>query len=390
MTIVDSQEVLSEQECRALLEGETIGRIGVSLDALPAILLVNYSIVDGGILFRAGEGSKLRAALSDTVVAFEVDHTDPDRDERWSVLVVGVAEPVDDAVEAPGDHGVPAPRAGGQSHHLIRIRPQLISGRRVAHPIRPAEEGTPTLPRAAYAARRAMTVSRSASLREASALLGAEPAGAGIVQDPGTPIEVVAMRDIVRAIAAGADPDASTVADLTLERRPYLAGATELPPALARVLASGTGEALVLDEDGLVGLATISTLCASVLGRHPDSSQTGQCHPPSWPRTGPTGLGFLDPAMEIWVDRRAAVTTVSVAGRLDEGTAKALADVLNGLIKDCGGIVRVDLRSIERRSPGGTGALRAGLAEAPGRTTQAIDLQPASPDRRTHREPASG
>jgi CBS domain-containing protein len=357
MTIDNRLEVLSEQECRTLLEGETIGRIGVSLDALPAILPVNYSMVDGGILIRTGEGSKLRAALSDTVVAFEVDHPDPDRGHGWSVLVVGVAEPNDDAVEAFGAHGVPAPRAGRQSQHLIRIRPQLISGRRVAHPVRTAEEGTPTLRRAADAARRAMTVSRSASVREAAALLGAEPAGAGIVQDPGRPIEVVAMRDVVRAIAAGADPDSSTVADLTLERRPYLAGATEMPSALARVLASGTGEALVLDEDGLVGLATISTLCASVLGRQPDSCETGQCYPLSWPRAGPTGPGFLEPAMEIWVDRRAAVTTVSVAGRLDEGTAKALAEVLNGLIKDCGGIVRVDLRSIEQRSLGGTGAL---------------------------------
>jgi hypothetical protein len=210
------------------------------------------------------------------------------------------------------------------------------------------------------------------------------------VQDPGTPIEVVSRLDVVGAIAAGADPDTSTVADLTLVRRPYLAGATDLSPALARVLASGTGEAVVLDEDGLIGLATVSTLCASVLGRQLDACETSRWHPPSWPGAGRTGVGSIEPAMEIWVDRQIAVTTVSVEGRLDQATARALAEVLNGLIKDCGGIVRVDLRSVEQRSPGGTGALRALLAEPPGRTIHLTDVPPASRDLRTHPGPASG
>jgi nitroimidazol reductase NimA-like FMN-containing flavoprotein (pyridoxamine 5'-phosphate oxidase superfamily) len=142
MTIDDRLEVLSEQECRTLLEGETIGRIGVSVGALPAILPVHYWMVDGGILFRTGGGSELRAALSHTVVAFEVDHTDPDQDGGWSVLVVGVAEPVDVAVEAPGAHAVPALWAGRQSQDLVSIRPDLMSGQRVTHPVPRADEGT--------------------------------------------------------------------------------------------------------------------------------------------------------------------------------------------------------------------------------------------------------
>jgi hypothetical protein len=274
MTIDDGLEVLSEQECRLLLEAETIGRVGLSVGALPAILPVNYSMADGMILFRTGMGTKLSAALSHTVVAFEVDHADPDRSEGWSVLVVGVAEPVDGPVEAPTSDGVPTSWPGWHRQHLVRIRPEVISGRRVVHPARQVHEGTPTLLRAADAARRATTVSRSASLRQAAALLADEPAGAAIVQDPGSPIEVVSLRDVALAIAAGADPDTTMVADLTLVRRPYLSGATELAPALVSVLGAGADEALVLDEDGLVGLATISTLCAPVLGGQLRSRET--------------------------------------------------------------------------------------------------------------------
>jgi uncharacterized protein len=263
MPMDDNLEVLSGDDCRALLESETIGRVGLSLEALPAIFPVNYSMIDGGIVFRTGEGAKLRAALSHTVVAFEVDHADPDREEGWSVLVVGVAEPVDDREKTLTFQAIPPPWAEGDRQHLVRIRPEMISGRRIAHPRRQSHDEKPTLLRAADAARKPVTVSRSASLRQTASLLAADPAGAALVQDPGRPIEVVSVRDLAIAIAAGADPDTSTVADLTLVRRPYVAGASELTPALAGVLASGTGEALVLDADGLVGLATLATLSAA-------------------------------------------------------------------------------------------------------------------------------
>jgi hypothetical protein len=126
----DGLEVLSEEECRTLLAQETVGRVGLSVDALPAILPVNYAMVDGGIVFRTGEGGKLRAALCRTIVAFEVDQIDPTRAEGWSVLVVGMAEPVASSAQTPG-LDTPKPWAGGTRPHLVRIRPEVISGRRV-------------------------------------------------------------------------------------------------------------------------------------------------------------------------------------------------------------------------------------------------------------------
>jgi hypothetical protein len=129
----DGIEVLGEDECRALLAQETVGRIGLSVDALPAILPVNYAMVEGSIVFRTGEGGKLRAAVCRTIVAFEVDHIDPIRAEGWSVLVVGMAEPVAASAQMPGS-AIPTPWAGGPRQQLVRIRPEVISGRRVIPP----------------------------------------------------------------------------------------------------------------------------------------------------------------------------------------------------------------------------------------------------------------
>jgi hypothetical protein len=130
MLIDEGLELLSDEECRRLLASQSVGRVGVSMAALPAILPVNYSMVDGAVVFRTGDGVKLRAALHGNVVAFEVDHSDSDLHEGWSVLVIGLAEVVTDPVER--DRCIPPTSwAGGDRSHVVRIRPELISGRRL-------------------------------------------------------------------------------------------------------------------------------------------------------------------------------------------------------------------------------------------------------------------
>src|SRR3974377_1661696 len=82
-------EVLSNEECQRLLEGGVMGRVGVTVSAIPEILPVNYTLLDGDIVFRTGRGTKLHSATSDAPIAFEVDEADPVTLSGWSVLVVG-------------------------------------------------------------------------------------------------------------------------------------------------------------------------------------------------------------------------------------------------------------------------------------------------------------
>jgi uncharacterized protein len=124
-------ELLNNEQCLRLLASETVGRVGISVGALPLILPVNYSMVDGDVVFRTGDGVKLRAALDHTIVAFEVDRADTDRHEGWSVLVVGVAEEIADEDRSLAMI-VPPPWVGGERRFLIRIRPEFVSGRRIS------------------------------------------------------------------------------------------------------------------------------------------------------------------------------------------------------------------------------------------------------------------
>jgi len=78
------------EECLALLATRQVGRLGVSNEALPAILPVNFHLLNDRIIVRTVPGTKLDAAVAQAVVAFEVDNYDLEGSWGWSVLVQGV------------------------------------------------------------------------------------------------------------------------------------------------------------------------------------------------------------------------------------------------------------------------------------------------------------
>ena len=95
---------------------------------------MNYRLVDGCIVFRSSPGSKLSAAASRAVVAFEVDDYNAADRSGWSVLVVGQSNVVDDvdmrfnALEAGLSPYVDGPRGA-----IVRIDPTFVSARRIVH-----------------------------------------------------------------------------------------------------------------------------------------------------------------------------------------------------------------------------------------------------------------
>ncbi len=87
---------LDRQECLRLLSGARVGRVVHTDRALPACTPVAFRVVGREVVFRTAAGSRLAAATSDAVVAFEADEVDVDRGTGWSVLVTGVASAVRD------------------------------------------------------------------------------------------------------------------------------------------------------------------------------------------------------------------------------------------------------------------------------------------------------
>ncbi|MCU1492144.1 MAG: hypothetical protein JWM85_3549 [Acidimicrobiaceae bacterium] len=82
---------LSPDECAVFLKSSQVGRIAVSIGALPVILPVNYLALDDAVWCRApADGTLLRASVG-SVVAFEADGYDAIGSFGWSVLVRGVA-----------------------------------------------------------------------------------------------------------------------------------------------------------------------------------------------------------------------------------------------------------------------------------------------------------
>ncbi|MFB7330932.1 pyridoxamine 5'-phosphate oxidase family protein [Streptomyces adustus] len=124
---------LDPGECRALLSSHGLGRIAVSSpDGRPAIVPVNYEVVDDVIAFRTAPYA-LPAAAVGAEVAFEVDHVDDARSQGWSVLAVGRASEVTDPDTArrltERAHTTPWP--GGARGMWVSIRPTSLTGRRI-------------------------------------------------------------------------------------------------------------------------------------------------------------------------------------------------------------------------------------------------------------------
>ena len=125
-------EVLDRDECLRLLDGASLGRVGVTAGALPSVLPVNFRLAGDRIVFRTGGGTKLAAATRNAVVAFEVDDIDPVQHTGWSVMVTGVARPVVDPDELTELNGLGIARwAAGRDGHVVEMSLEIVSGRRI-------------------------------------------------------------------------------------------------------------------------------------------------------------------------------------------------------------------------------------------------------------------
>jgi uncharacterized protein len=124
-------EVLGRAECFELLRSVPVGRIGLSMSALPVVLPVNFAVDGDRLVVRTAAGSKLDAALGGAVVAFEADQIDTATGDAWSVLVRGssavLTDPAD--IESLADLDLNS-WVADRSDQWVMITTDLVSGRR--------------------------------------------------------------------------------------------------------------------------------------------------------------------------------------------------------------------------------------------------------------------
>lgn len=129
-------EVLSSDECFALLVESPVGRLGLCDATLPVILPVNFVLAtppgraDPVIVIRTVEGSKLDAAVDGRPLALEIDGYDAFTHSGWSVLVQGMGRELrgmeHDWAEALPLHSW----AIESADHLIAVDTDVVRGRR--------------------------------------------------------------------------------------------------------------------------------------------------------------------------------------------------------------------------------------------------------------------
>jgi len=130
------QEVidLTQEECRRLLVSGVGGRVALSSPNGPHIVPVNYSVVDDAIIMRTSAYSLLGTYGRDSMLAFEVDQFDHERQHGWSVVARGRGEVVVDIDQLEHIRSTWAPRpwaaSGARGLHL-RLRWTELTGRRI-------------------------------------------------------------------------------------------------------------------------------------------------------------------------------------------------------------------------------------------------------------------
>jgi hypothetical protein len=142
-------EYLSADECRVLLDAHPVGRVAVIVDGAPEVFPVNHAYLDGSVVFRTDDGTKLRALLANPRTCFEVDGLDVDRRTGWSVVVKGTAHEVTAPTELARLERLSLPFWGvGPKSHLVAIDASEITGRAVRRPDldRPPRAYTPDGP----------------------------------------------------------------------------------------------------------------------------------------------------------------------------------------------------------------------------------------------------
>lgn len=129
-------EMLDENACRELLGSAHVGRVALSVRAMPIILAVTFVLDGDSVVFRPVSRPPFGGTRAG-VVAFETGQVDCARG-FWSVMAIGIAEEVLDPSErmrltAHRAH----PSLSSDGKQLFRLPLQVVSGTRLVEGIGP-------------------------------------------------------------------------------------------------------------------------------------------------------------------------------------------------------------------------------------------------------------
>ena len=123
-------DTLTREECLELLPQAVVGRVGYVADGLAIIVPVNFTVLDGDIVFCVAKGRTLSWLNLRGRLSFQADENRTANHEGWSVLIHGVAREVTDPDElALLRRRPPHSWLRSPEEHWVRIQVESISGR---------------------------------------------------------------------------------------------------------------------------------------------------------------------------------------------------------------------------------------------------------------------
>jgi CBS domain-containing protein len=109
-----------------------------------------------------------------------------------------------------------------------------------------------------------LTVGPGHSLRDASKMMRARHVGAAVVVDPdGQGAGILTERDVLTALADGADPDEETVASHLTPEIVYAAPSWTLTQAAEAMLRGGFRHLVVLEDGEVAGILSVRDIVRS-------------------------------------------------------------------------------------------------------------------------------
>lgn len=122
---------LDRAESLQILATAPVGRLIFTVNALPAVRLMNFVLADELIVMRTAAGSTVARKTDGMIVTFEADELDIGSCSGWSVAVTGRAALVPDPAAAARYRQLPLVSwAAGARDQFVTITTDLAEGHR--------------------------------------------------------------------------------------------------------------------------------------------------------------------------------------------------------------------------------------------------------------------
>lgn len=108
-----------------------------------------------------------------------------------------------------------------------------------------------------YLTSEVVTISTTASVRDAAVALAAASVGALVIGAPDAVAGLVSERDVVRAVAEGRDPDGTQAIDIGTTNLIWIDAGNTIGDAAEEMMEDYVRHVLVRGDDGLVGILSM-------------------------------------------------------------------------------------------------------------------------------------